>query len=44
MFVVLAILGFKIVNTAVDPVQEDIELVGEIIQDEWVSVVIPLDD
>ena len=31
-------------NTAVDPVQEDIEEVGEVIQDQWVSVVIPLDD
>ena len=37
-------LGFKIVNTALDPPQEDIEEVGEVIQDEWVSVVIPLDD
>ncbi|MDO1502488.1 carbohydrate binding domain-containing protein [Winogradskyella maritima] len=37
-------LSFKIVNTAVDPVQEDIESAGDIVQGEWVSVEIPLDD
>ena len=36
-------LGFKLVNTAVDPVQEDIETVGATVQGEWVSVDIPLD-
>lgn len=35
--------GFKIVNTAVDPVQEDIETVGATVQGEWVSIDIPLD-
>lgn len=37
-------LSFKIVNTAVDPVQEDIESAGEIVLGEWVSVDIPLAD
>ncbi len=37
-------LSFKIVNTAVNPVQEDIESAGTIVQGEWVSVDIPLDD
>lgn len=37
-------LSFKIVNTAVNPVQEDIESAGTIVQGEWVSVDIPLGD
>lgn len=37
-------LAFKIVNTVLDPVQEDIESVGDITEGEWVSVDIPLDD
>lgn len=37
-------LGFKIVNTAVDPVQEDIAVVEEVVQNEWVSVVFDLND
>ncbi|WP_296342336.1 carbohydrate binding domain-containing protein [Winogradskyella sp.] len=37
-------LGFKIVNTQLTPAQEDIENVGDVIQDQWVSVDIPLDD
>ena len=37
-------LGIKLVNTAVDPVQEDLESVGTVIQGQWVSVDIPLDD
>jgi hypothetical protein len=37
-------LGFKIVNTAVDPPQEDIQNVGTPTQGEWVSIEIPLDD
>lgn len=37
-------LGFKIVNTALTPVQEDIEELSEVVQDEWVSVDIPLAD
>jgi hypothetical protein len=37
-------LSFKLVNTALDPVQEDIESAGSIVQGEWVSVDIPLDD
>ncbi|WP_232827460.1 carbohydrate binding domain-containing protein [Winogradskyella aurantiaca] len=37
-------LGFKIVNTAVDPVEEDIIAVDEVVQNEWVSVVFSLDD
>jgi len=37
-------LGFKIVNTILDPVQEDIESVGTVLQDQWVSVDIPLSD
>lgn len=37
-------LSFKIVNTAVNPVQEDIESAGTITQGEWVSVDIPLSD
>jgi hypothetical protein len=37
-------LSFKIVNTAVDPVQEDIESAGTIAIGEWVSIDIPLDD
>ncbi len=37
-------LGFKIVNTALDPPQEDIVELEEVVQDQWVSVDIPLDD
>lgn len=37
-------LGFKLVNTAVDPVEEDIMAVDEVVQNEWVSVVFALDD
>jgi phenylpyruvate tautomerase PptA (4-oxalocrotonate tautomerase family) len=37
-------LGIKIVNTTVDPVDEDIESVGTVTQGEWVSVDIALDD
>ncbi len=37
-------LSFKIVNTAVDPVQEDIESAGDIVVGEWVSVDIALND
>ncbi|MEM6516860.1 MAG: carbohydrate binding domain-containing protein [Bacteroidota bacterium] len=37
-------LSFKIVNTVVDPVQEDIASAGDITLGEWVSVDIPLDD
>lgn len=37
-------LGFKIVNTILNPVQEDIESVDSVVQGEWVSVDIPLDD
>lgn len=37
-------LGFKIVNTALDPVQEDIVFLPEIITGTWVSVTIPLTD
>ena len=37
-------LGFKMVNTALDPVQEDIENVGEVTQGEWVSVDFALSD
>ncbi|WP_370392495.1 hypothetical protein [uncultured Winogradskyella sp.] len=37
-------LGFKIVNTALDPPQEDIVELQEVVQDQWVSVDIPLDD
>jgi hypothetical protein len=37
-------LGIKLVNTAVDPAQEDLESVGTVTQGQWVSVDIPLDD
>lgn len=37
-------LGFKIVNTVLDPVQEDIETVADVVQNEWVSIDIPLAD
>jgi hypothetical protein len=37
-------LGFKMVNTILDPAQEDIVELEEVDQDEWVSVDIPLDD
>ncbi|MFD0931569.1 hypothetical protein ACFQ0R_03050 [Psychroflexus salinarum] len=37
-------LGFKIVNTTTDPVQEDIVNIGTPVQGEWVSVDIPLSD
>ncbi|GAA3566565.1 PKD domain-containing protein [Snuella lapsa] len=37
-------LGFKIVNTALDPVQEDIVFLSEILIGTWVSVTIPLSD
>ncbi|MBJ6368440.1 PKD domain-containing protein [Snuella sedimenti] len=37
-------LGFKIVNTALDPVQEDIVFLSEILTGTWVSVTIPLSD
>jgi hypothetical protein len=36
-------LGFKIVNTILDPSQEDIVELEQVVQDEWVSVDIPLD-
>jgi hypothetical protein len=35
-------ISFKLVNTALDPAQEDIESVGTITQGQWVSVVLPL--
>ena len=37
-------LGMKLVNTGVDPAQEDLESVGTVIQGQWVSVDIALDD
>ncbi|MBD0849994.1 carbohydrate binding domain-containing protein [Maribacter arenosus] len=37
-------LGIKLVNTAVDPAQEDLESFGTVIQGQWVSVDIALDD
>ncbi len=37
-------LGMKLVNTGVDPAQEDLESVGTVMQGQWVSVDIPLDD
>ena len=37
-------LGIKMVNTALDPAQEDLESFGTIVQEEWVSVDIPLAD
>jgi len=37
-------LGIKLVNTAVDPAQEDLESFGTVTQGQWVSVDIPLDD
>jgi hypothetical protein len=37
-------LGIKLVNTGVDPAQEDLESVGTVIQGQWVSVDIALDD
>ncbi|RED48990.1 hypothetical protein [Seonamhaeicola aphaedonensis] len=37
-------LGFKIVNTALDPVQEDIVFLPEVITGTWISVTIPLSD
>ncbi len=37
-------LGFKMVNTALDPVQEDIEEIETIVQGEWVTVEFALDD
>ncbi|MDO5969190.1 PKD domain-containing protein [Flavivirga aquimarina] len=37
-------LGFKIVNTALNPVQEDIIFLSEILTGTWVSVTIPLSD
>ena len=40
-------LGFKIVNTSYatgDPLKEDIETVGDVVQGRWVSVDIPLED
>jgi hypothetical protein len=37
-------LGIKIVNTTVDPADEDLESVGAVTQGEWVSVDIPLNN
>ena len=37
-------LGIKLVNTAADPAQEDLESVGTVTQGQWISVDIPLDD
>lgn len=37
-------LGIKLVNTALDPIQEDLEDVGTVTLGEWVSVDIPLAD
>lgn len=37
-------LSFKMVNTSLDPGQEDIETVGSVTQSTWVSVDIPLSD
>ena len=37
-------LGIKLVNTALDPVQEDLASVGDISLGQWVSVDIPLAD
>jgi hypothetical protein len=37
-------LGIKIVNTALDPAQEDLESVGTVTKGQWISVDIPLDD
>ncbi|TWO34028.1 hypothetical protein E1J38_004425 [Seonamhaeicola sediminis] len=37
-------LGFKIVNTALDPVMEDIVFLPEVLTGTWISVTIPLTD
>ncbi|WP_157515074.1 hypothetical protein [Gaetbulibacter saemankumensis] len=37
-------LGFKIVNTALDPVQEDIVFLPKVTQGTWISVTIPLSE
>lgn len=37
-------LGLKLVNTALDPIQEDIESVGDVSLGQWIGVDIPLSD